>query len=152
MRPTFRKRLDHHAHFAGRFGAVYFVTICCQPRGLNHFCREETAQIIFDTAKIYHEKMRWHLMLMLLMPHHLHALVSMDGRDSLAEMIRSYKRITTKLAQITWQRNFFDHRIRQDESLREKFAYIRQNPVRGGLTNCEDNWPYTLMPESGMGD
>ena len=69
---------------------------------------------------------------MLLMPDHLHALVSMDGRGSLAEMIRSYKRITAKLAQITWQRNFFDHRIRHDESLREKFAYIRQNPVRWG--------------------
>jgi putative transposase len=152
MPPAFRKRLDHHAHFAGRFGAVYFVTICCQPRGLNQLCREEPARIVFDTAKIYHEKMRWHLLLMLLMPDHLHALVSIDARDSLAETFRSYKRITAKLAQITWQRNFFDHRIRHAESLQEKAAYIRQNPIRGGLTNCEDNWPYILTPESCGGD
>jgi hypothetical protein len=28
-----RKRLNHTTHFAGRFGAIYFITICCQQRG-----------------------------------------------------------------------------------------------------------------------
>jgi putative transposase len=148
MPQVFRKALNHSVHFAGRFGATYFVTICCQPRGTNQLCHKATAESVFETARIYHEKMQWHLALMLLMPDHLHALISIDGRKSLGETVRNYKRITTKLAQIRWQRNFFDHRIRHDESLREKFTYICQNPVRGGLIDCEDAWPYMVVPKS----
>src|SRR5262249_31673055 len=129
MPRVLRKRLDHTTHFAGRFGAVYFITICCQQRGRNRLCDEKTARGLFDTARIYHERVRWHLNLLLLMPDHLHALVGVDGLDSLSQLIRDYKRITAKLSGVKWQRNFFDHRLRHAESLTEKFTYICQNPV-----------------------
>ena len=90
-----------------------------------------------NTARIYHERARWNLNLQLLMPDHLHALVGTDGRTSLAQLIRDYKRITAKIAGVRWQRNFFDHRLRHDESLAEKFAYICHNPVRAGLVGSE---------------
>jgi len=51
-----RKRLDHTVHFAGRFGAIYFITICCQQRGSNQLCHEETAAVLANTARIYHER------------------------------------------------------------------------------------------------
>src|SRR5713101_6481231 len=104
-----RKRLDHTTHFAGRFGAIYFITICCQQRGLNQLCRDETAAALANTARIYHERARWNLNLLLLMPDHLHALIGVDGQTSLAQLIRDYKRITAKTAGVRWQRNFFDH-------------------------------------------
>ena len=63
-------------------------------------------------------------------------------------MIRHYKRITEKLGGIEWQRNFFDHRLRHDESLTEKFAYIYQNPIRAGLVQNEADWPYRFIPDS----
>src|SRR5262249_42708029 len=109
MRRVLRKRLDHTTHFAGRFGAVYFITICCQQRGRNRLCDERTARALFDTARIYHESVRWHLDLLLLMPDHLYALVGVGGRDSLSQLIRDYKRSTAKLANLERQRNFFDH-------------------------------------------
>ena len=112
MARVLRKRLDHATHFGGRFGAIYFVTICCQQRGRNQLCDEGTAKILFDTARIYHERARWNMDLLLLMPDHLHALIAIDGRDSLSQMIRDYKRITAKLGRIEWQRKFFDHRLR----------------------------------------
>jgi REP element-mobilizing transposase RayT len=80
------------------------------------------------------------------MPDHLHALIGVDGQTSLAQLIRAYKRITAKIAGIRWQRNFFDHRLRHDESLAEKFAYICQNPVRAGLIPSEHDWPYIFIP------
>ncbi len=145
MPRVLRKRLDHTTHFAGRFGAAYFVTICCQQRGRNQLCDEGTAKILFDTAQIYHERRRWNLTLLLLMPDHLHALIGIDGRDSLSKLVRDYKRITAKLAHVEWQRNFFDHRLRHDESLSEKFAYICQNPIRAGLVQNEADWPYVFI-------
>jgi hypothetical protein len=56
-----RKRLDHTPHFAGRFGAIYFITICCQRRGSNQLCHDETADVLAKTARIYHERARWNL-------------------------------------------------------------------------------------------
>ena len=64
---------------------------------------------------------------------------------------RDFKRITAKIARIHWQRNFFDHRLRHDESEAEKFEYIRRNPVRAGLIRWEDEWPYVLFGESSGG-
>jgi putative transposase len=144
-----RKRLDHKIHFAGRFGARYFITICCQPRGVNQLCKEKTAAALLKTARIYHGKQRWHLNLMLLMPDHLHALIAIGGDDSLSELLRSYKRFTAKIAGVKWQRNFFDHRLRHHESASEKFEYICQNPVRAGLVGNENEWPCVV---TGSGD
>jgi putative transposase len=145
MARVWRKRLDHTTHFAGRFGAICFVTICCQKRGSNQLCNESTSKILFDTARIYHKRGRWNLTLLLLMPDHLHGLIGVDGRDSLSQLVRDYKRITARMAGVRWQRNFFDHRLRHDESLAEKFAYICQNPMRAGLIHNERDWPYVLI-------
>jgi putative transposase len=142
-----RKRLDHKTHFVGRFGAIYFITICCQQRGFNRLCNGETAAVLRNTARIYDERGRWNLNLLLLMPDHLHVLIGVDGQTSLAQSIRDYKRITAKIAGIRWQRNFFDHRLRHDKSLTEKFAYICQNPVRAGLIHSEHEWPYIFIPD-----
>jgi putative transposase len=142
-----RKRLDHTTHFAGRFGAIYFITICCQRRRVNQLCHDDTAAVLASTARIYHEQARWNLNVLLLMPDHLHALIGVDGRTSLGKLIRDYKRITAKIAGIKWQRNFFDHRLRHDESLAEKFAYVCQNPVRAGLIRSENDWPYIFIPD-----
>jgi putative transposase len=147
MSRVVRKRLDHTTHFAGRFGAIYFITICCQQRGPNQLCDGNISNVLFDTARIYHERGRWSLDLLLLMPDHLHGLIGVDGRDSLSQLVRDYKRITAKLACIQWQRNFFDHRLRHDESLAEKFAYVCQNPVHAGLVRNEQDWAYVLIPD-----
>jgi putative transposase len=114
-----------------------------------NFAAKPAQKVLFDTARIYHEQGRWNLNLLSLMPDHLHALIGVDGRDSLSQLIRDYKRITAKMAGIRWQRNFFDHRLRHDESLAEKFAYVCQNPVRAGLIGDERDWPYISIPGRG---
>ena len=86
----------------------------------------------------------WYLELLLLMPDHLHALIAIDGEASLSSIVTSFKRATSRFAKVRWQRNFFDHRLRHDESSDEKEIYIRQNPVRAGLIENEDDWPYVL--------
>jgi hypothetical protein len=35
--------------------------------------------------------------------------------------------------------------------VRQKFEYIRRNPVRAGLIRAEDEWPYVLFGESSGG-
>ncbi len=42
-----------------------------------------------------------------------------------------------------WQRGFFDHLLRSDESYAQKWNYVRENPVRAGLVRNADDWQYS---------
>jgi putative transposase len=99
---------------------------------------------VFETGRRYHASHRWYLKLLLLMPDHLHMLIGVPGDAQLSNLIRDFKKITTRIANIAWQRNFFDHRLRHGESLDEKVAYIRENPVRAGLIGPNDRWPFAI--------
>jgi putative transposase len=139
-----RKQLDHSPRFHGRFGGTYFLTICCQRRGVNQLCLKAVASTLFETARRYHASQRWYLKLLLLMPDHLHMLIGVPGDAQLSNLIRDFKPITIRIASIAWQRNFFDHRLRHNESLNEKVAYIRENPVRAALIAEGEEWPYAI--------
>lgn len=52
------------------------------------------------------------------------------------------KRFTARKLGIDWQRDFFDHRIRDNENLDKKADYIRMNPVRKGLCEKSEDWDY----------
>jgi REP-associated tyrosine transposase len=60
----------------------------------------------------------------------------------MTRVIRNWKRYLAKQARIEWQRDFFDHRLRTDESSNDKARYILQNPVRAGLVDRPEDWPY----------
>ena len=76
------------------------------------------------------------------MPDHLHALITFPGETSMRKGIADWKRFLATQFKIEWQRDFFDHRLRREESFDEKAAYIRANPVRAGLIRHEDEWDY----------
>jgi putative transposase len=41
-----------------------------------------------------------------------------------------------------WQREFFDHVLRSNESYSEKWNYVYDNPVRAGLVSTAQEWKY----------
>ena len=53
-----------------------------------------------------------------------------------------WKRFVATNSQVVWQRDFFDHRLRSDESYLEKAHYIRMNPVRAGLVPVQEEWKW----------
>ena len=89
-----------------------------------------------------------------LMPTHLHMLAR-PGTRSLLEMIGTFKKKTARLALETrgieklWQRSFFDHRLRSEESEIEQYEYIRINPVRAGLATHPELWQWTASVDIG---
>jgi REP element-mobilizing transposase RayT len=146
-----RKKMDHGKHSAARFGAVYFVTLCAQERLKNTFCQPEAATVLLSTAAHYHQLGRCYVRVFLLMPDHLHALLGVNGEDSLSAIVKDLKRYAARTAGLKWQRNYFDHRIRHDESAREKADYILHNPVRAGLVKRWEDWPHVYLPTDGEG-
>ncbi|MDD3180589.1 MAG: transposase [Opitutaceae bacterium] len=144
-----RRKLPHEVPAWVRAGATYFITICGQPRGFDRFCRQPIAKSLFEAVAFRQRTKCWYVHLLLLMPDHLHALVSFSQEESMAKVISGFKEITAKLAGIHWQRDFFDHRLRSDESFEEKASYIRMNPVRTGLVENPEDWPWQWEPTDG---
>ncbi len=87
------------------------------------------------------------------MPDHLHALISFDWErgDGPRDAIQNWKRFTARKFGIEWQRDFFDHRIRSESDLGNKWIYIRENPVRAGLVDSYDAWSHVWRPPNIQG-
>jgi REP element-mobilizing transposase RayT len=100
--------------------------------------------VLLEAAQFYHEAGKWFVFTMVLMPDHLHALISVPDCSKLTEMWAGWKRFTARRAKIEWQRGCFEHRLRGDEGWAQKSEYIRQNPVRADLVTDADAWPYVI--------
>jgi REP element-mobilizing transposase RayT len=95
-----------------------------------------------ESAQHDHAAGKWFVHIFLLMPDHLHAIVSIPTDGSLPRQIAGFKRFTSRRTGIEWQKGFFDHRLRNDESLEEKAHYIAMNPVRKSLVNKPADWKW----------
>ncbi len=142
-----RKTLPHELPPWVASGALFFVTVCCRHRGVNVLARDEVAGVLFDAVQHYVATGGWYVRLMLLMPDHLHGLIAVPIEGDLERTVRNWKRFLARHAGIEWQRDFFDHRVRNEESIEEKAAYIRNNPVRGGLVVRREDWRFVWEPK-----
>ena len=86
-----------------------------------------------------------------LMPDHVHFFcqANRDEASRLSYFVGKWKEWTSKyarqrmsLATPLWQPEFFDHVIRSNDSMAEKWSYVRNNPERAGLVAEADEWPY----------
>jgi putative transposase len=126
---------------------TYFITICCEQRNANTLCHDHLAQNIFGSVAFRHERRDWFCHLFLLMPDHLHALLSFVNRSkTIQQIVGDWKRWLAVKRGIQWQTNFFEHRIRDEQAGTEKFQYILNNPVRKGLVERWEDWKYVWRP------
>jgi len=137
-----RKNFDHTTPTWVHGRPIYFITQCASQRGVNQLCHPNVSKNIFAATQHYQNQLRWHAHLLLLMPDHLHALISFPKAETMQQVVRSWKHYLSYKYNLEWQRDFFDHRLRSDESHQEKIAYIRNNPVRAGLIVTSCDWPY----------
>ncbi len=95
-----------------------------------------------------HDAELLHSLAWVLMPDHLHWLVTVDSID-LSEVVRVFKgktgfvlnkRLTRQGA--FWQRGFYDHAIRKEEDIRAAARYIVANPLRAGLVEHISDYPH----------
>jgi REP element-mobilizing transposase RayT len=94
------------------------------------------------------EKMQAPLCFVNGMPDHVHVFVRVGAAGRVGLAVKCLRESITKKLHIqspvtrVWQPGFFDHVLRSAESYMEKWAYVRQNPVRAGLCNDAEEWPY----------
>jgi putative transposase len=142
-----RKRLAHFIPpwIEGR--AFFFITINCVPRGQNQICHPDVAANVLSTVEFYHEHLKWQAVLFLLMPDHVHGIISFPPNAGMKATIKAWKGYQKRFHGVIWQEDFFDHRLRDRFQMEEKFSYIMNNPVRKGLCDKPEDWPYVFCPQ-----
>ena len=104
------------------------------------------ARVLLEAARDYHERKRWFCRLMLIMPDHLHAMVAFPRENRMSSVVGGWKSFLAKTHGISWQRGFFDHRLRSRKEADECWHYICQNPVRAGLVANAEVWQHIWSP------
>jgi putative transposase len=151
----FPERLHHGAPHWVEPGALFHIRIRLErDKEQKALTNLPLGEAILDSAKFYEAKMRWHITLFLLMPDHVHTVLSFPRDKSMSEVIRDWKRFHTRVNHVVWQDGYFDHRLRADErgtQLSAKLNYIRQNPVATGLCARVEDWPWVIDPFARQG-
>ena len=137
-----RKKLPHTIPQWVSEGSWFFTTIKCVPLGKNQLCRANIGDAALAAMKHNHDKLLWHCRLCLLMPDHLHAIIAFPREPGMKKAIKNWKKYLAGKYGVRWQRDFFDHRLRREESFLEKEDCIRANPVRAGLVRQAEDWPH----------
>jgi len=144
----------HHAHLR-RLNRVwvqdpvFFITTCVS--GRKPFLASDAAHAIlrevWETGCRLHG---WQVGSYVVMPDHVH-LFCAPNRDaaSLSVFVGGWKEWSSKfmrrrlgVTDFQWQPEFFDHVLRSEQSYSEKWDYVRHNPVRAGLVDDAEAWPY----------
>jgi len=130
-------------------GTSYFVTTkCWQGRAI--FQVPEIADILVKTLSQYRDQRAYLLHEFVVMPDHLHLLVTPSPTTSLEKTVqlikggsshRIHKERNQKME--IWQEGFYDWTIRDADDWRAKVEYIRMNPVRAKLVSKPEEWPHS---------
>ena len=137
-----RHKLPHDLPSWVSDGSVFFITINCLQRGENQLCLPAIASSIRESVIFRQRLGHWWIHLLVLMPDHLHLLAAFPREKAMRQVVFKWKEFVAKHLGLRWQRDFFDHRLRNDENYIEKAHYLRMNPVRKGLCHAIEEWPF----------
>ena len=130
--------------FADHGTPLFFVTCCIEER--KHVLASNAVHAAFCAfAQRDQDDFGVAVGRYVLMPDHMHLFLRLPPSMRLSDWVRQVKRtltLTWAPKTASWQRGFFDHLIRHDESYSEKWQYVRQNPVRAGLVTRTEEWPF----------
>jgi putative transposase len=124
---------------------IFFITtVTAQRQPI--FRRQSTANLLIETLAHYRDQQKFLLHEFVVMPDHIHALLTPSPEIPLERAVQFIKggfsfRFHTRGP--AWQASFTNHRIRDVEDYERHREYIRQNPVRARLAEKPEHYPYS---------
>ncbi|HUA16053.1 MAG TPA: transposase [Verrucomicrobiae bacterium] len=129
---------------------VFFITTITAQR-MPIFRRDSTARLLIDTLAHYRDQGRYLLHEFVIMPDHLHALLTPGEAVSVERAMQFIKggfSFRLKQRGRVWQASFTNHRVRDLEDYERHREYIRMNPVRARLAARPDQYPYSSAADN----
>jgi putative transposase len=124
---------------------IFFITtITAQRRAI--FRHEATANLLIDTLLHYRDQRKYLLHEFVIMPDHVHALITPASEISLERAVQFIKggfsfRLKSRFP--VWQASFSNHRIHDFEDYQNHREYIWLNPVRARLAERAEAYLYS---------
>jgi REP element-mobilizing transposase RayT len=130
---------------------VVFVTTCIVGRR-PILCQQGAVEVLLAEWRHAHARHGWKIGRYVVMPDHVHFFCAAGTEGpctSLSQFMGPWKEWTAKgltkalgISAPVWQKQFFDHVLRSRESYAEKWAYVRDNPVRANLVSDAGQWMF----------
>jgi REP-associated tyrosine transposase len=137
-----RSRPSRGVFISGEEPTAVFLTVCTRDRKPWLACNK--AHLLL--RRVWMEQTDWIVAEYVLLPDHLHLFAyPAGGKLPFDPWVKAWKSLfsrTAKNPDWRWQSTCFHHRIRNWENAESKIRYIRENPVRLGLIEQAEDWPF----------
>ncbi len=114
------------------------------------YLRQPRIAVIVENNWHYFDRNRYKLIAWVVMPNHVHVMIEiLEGRP-LDRVIHSWKSYTANEANRLlkrkgkfWFPDYYDRYIRDERHFANAIRYIHQNPVKAGLVERAEDWPFS---------
>ena len=126
---------------------VCFLTFATRRR-LPILLQADLAQICLDCLDRSRQRHGVTVDAYCLMPDHVHLLVEVPEGVSLGAFVQHFKQLSShalkqKTGSEVWQISYYDHILRNEESILDVARYIWDNPVRKGLVSDRAEYAFS---------
>ena len=134
-------------------GDLHFITFSCS--GRRPFLATPAARNIFERS-LETMRVRYHFVLLgyVVMPEHVHLLVSEPESTALSKAIQALKLSVAVLRKERpfWQARYYDFNVFTNAKRVEKLKYMHRNPVARGLVAEPDAWAWSSFRHYSKGE
>ncbi len=126
---------------------TYFITACTfQKQQLLQ--SDRMAKLLLDVLLHYRSEGKYLLHEFVIMPDHFHLLITpTQTLERALQLIKGGFSFRAKrelsLSSEIWEKSFHDHRVRDEREYASFRTYIHQNPVKRGLAERPEDFPYS---------
>ena len=128
----------------------HFVTFSCYRR-LPRLQEDRIRDLFIESLERTRRDYRFRVYGYVVMPEHVHLLISEPEEEALAKAIQALKIAVARRAMhydegagiAFWQRRYYDHNVRTEQSFVEKLRYLHRNPVIRGLVEKPEDWEWS---------
>jgi putative transposase len=134
-------------------GDLHFVTFSCYRRA--PYLRLQAARSLFEDSL---EKMRlqygFFVAGYVVMPEHVHLIMSEPLQKPLALALKAIKVSVAKQSRERpfWQPRYYDFNVYTERKRIEKLKYMHRNPVKRGLVERPEDWPWSSFRHYSTGE
>jgi putative transposase len=140
-------------------GQAHFLTFSCHRRE-PRLRSPERCDLFVEKLEQARQRFGLRIYAYVVMPEHIHLLLSEPDRGSLAGAIQSLKlSVTRSISGVGtteparfWEKRYYDRNIRNHEEFVEKLRYIHRNPVQRGLVERPEDWPWSSFRHYATGE
>ena len=125
-------------------GDNHFITFSCHGRQ-PYLGAPSSKDIFLDSLELTRRRYQFEVLGYVVMPEHVHILLSEPPEDLLSKALQSLKlSVSKRLTQRPfWQPRYYDFNVFTHNKRVEKLKYMHRNPVTRGLVVKPEDWPWS---------